>query len=44
MSIESNYEDIQKDIGVTSNSEGKGLSEEEISGFCIWVKVALKVT
>ena len=41
MSIESAYEDIQKDLGhkdEESVSDRSRIPEEDVTGFCLWLK------
>ena len=45
ISIETNFEEIQKDLGKQSeidSLERSRLPEEEISTFCLWMKNSLK--
>ena len=47
MNIESNYEEISKDIGVKPEEESLAksrISEDDVSAFCIWMKEDLKET
>lgn len=39
VNIETNYEDISKDIKQTEHDKEKGLPEEDVTTFCLWVKV-----
>ena len=44
-SIESNFDEIQKDLGLDSEMESlerSRIPEQDISGFCIWLKEELK--
>ena len=45
MSIESNYEEIQKDLGLTNENEvadRNRIPEDDITPFCLWLKEELK--
>ena len=45
VSIESNYEEIQKDLGLTNESEvadRNRIPEDDITPFCLWLKEELK--
>jgi len=42
VNIETNYEDISKDIKQTEHDKEKGLPEEDVTTFCLWVKNELQ--
>ena len=43
VNIETNYDEISKDIKHTEHDKEKGLPEEDVTTFCLWVKVFLTV-
>lgn len=41
INIESDFEAVSQDIDIKKNTEGESIPENEISSFCLWVKVSL---